>query len=88
MSDFHVDQRVAVFDPEQERYVLGWVTAVSDWRVLVSLDDRMVPVLVDPANSLAIIPADTFPHIDEISHHLNDLFTQLGPPPVWEGVQS
>jgi len=87
MTRYEIDERVAVFDPEQERYVLGFVTAATEWQVLVSLDDRMVPVIADPANSLAIVPAAAGPHIDEITHHINDLFTRLGSPPI-EGVRA
>jgi hypothetical protein len=39
-----------------QRLVPGFVTAATPNRVLVSLDDRMVPVAVDPANRFLIQP--------------------------------
>lgn len=51
MTRYQVDDRVLVFDPALRRDVPGWVTATTVTAVLVSLDDRMVPVKVDPADS-------------------------------------
>ena len=56
MTRYHVDQRVEVFDPDLQRDIPGFVTAVTVTCVLVSLDDRMVPVVVDPANTNQIRP--------------------------------
>ena len=57
MRVYQIDQRVVVFMADVRRYVHGFVTATTDSCVLVSLDDRMIPVRVDPANTLAISPA-------------------------------
>ena len=57
MSVYRIDQAVVVFMADVQRYVPGFVTAATSSCVLVSLDDRMIPVVVDPANTLAISPA-------------------------------
>jgi len=56
MSSYRIDERVVVFMADVQRYVPGFVTATTDSCVLVSLDDRMVPVVVDPADHFAIQP--------------------------------
>jgi hypothetical protein len=55
---YFVDQRVAVFDPLLQHDVPGFVTASIPGRVLVSLDDRMCPVAVDPADHFRIHPIE------------------------------
>jgi hypothetical protein len=39
-----------VFDPQLQRYIEGGVLIATTSRVRVSLDDRMVPINVDPAD--------------------------------------
>ena len=56
MSRYQIDDRVLVFMTDVQRLVPGFVTAATPNRVLVSLDDRMVPVAVDPANRFLIQP--------------------------------
>jgi hypothetical protein len=62
MSTYFVDQRVAVFDPLLQHDVPGFVTASAPGCVLVSLDDRMVPVAVDPADHHRIQPIQAVTH--------------------------
>ena len=61
MIRYHFDQRVEVFAPDRQRYIPGTVIAVNVTVtcVRVSLDDRMVPVDVDPSNRFRIRPIPT-----------------------------
>jgi hypothetical protein len=56
MTTYLIDQRVQVFMADVQRHVPGFVTAATTSRVLVSLDDRMCPVAVDPADRNRIQP--------------------------------
>jgi len=54
-------QRVQVFDPRLQRYIEGGVLTATTSCVRVSLDDRMVPINVDPADHFCIQPLDVPP---------------------------
>jgi hypothetical protein len=56
VTAYLIDQRVEVFMADVQRHVPGFVTAATTACVLVSLDDRMVPVAVDPADRHRIQP--------------------------------
>lgn len=56
MTAYLVDDRVQVFMADVQRHVPGFVTATTTGCVLVSLDDRMCPVAVDPADRHRIQP--------------------------------
>ena len=53
---YHANDRVEIFDPQLQRAIPGTVLAATVTTVLVSLDDRMVSVAVDPADSFRIHP--------------------------------
>lgn len=53
------DERVQVFMPDVQRLVAGDVLDATTSRVLVSLDDRMPCIAVDPADSFRIQPLGT-----------------------------
>lgn len=56
MTRYRADQRVQVFDPELLHTVNGTVLTASTSCVVVSLDDRMHPLAVDPADHFRIQP--------------------------------
>jgi hypothetical protein len=58
MSSYRAEQRVEVFDPHKEKFIPGTVTGTYLSAVLVSLDDRMVGEMVDPADSHKIRPLE------------------------------
>ena len=53
---YQAADRVQVFMADVQRTVPGTVTAATTSCVHVALDDRMVPVAVDPANRFLIQP--------------------------------
>lgn len=61
MTHYQPKQRVAVFMPDVQRLVVGDVLDATTGCVRVSLDDRMVPVNVDPADSHRIQPLQAVP---------------------------
>jgi hypothetical protein len=61
MTAYHVDDRVNWFDPEKQRLIPGTVLFATPRRVLVSLDDRMVPVAAHPADLFPIHPIEAVP---------------------------
>lgn len=56
MTRYHATDRVQVFDPALQRHIAGTVVTATVGCVLVSLDDRMVPLAVDPADHFRIQP--------------------------------
>jgi hypothetical protein len=54
VNRFQRDQRVTVFDPLLQHLVAGTVLTATTGCVLVALDDRMVPLAVDPADHFRI----------------------------------
>ena len=58
MIAYQASQRVEVFDPILQVYIPGTVTGTFMTAVLVSLDDRMVGEMVDPADSHKIRPLE------------------------------
>lgn len=50
-----------MFDPQLQRYIEGGVLIATTSRVRVSLDDRMVPINVDPADHFRSHPPDVPP---------------------------
>jgi hypothetical protein len=61
MTAYHLDDRVQVFDPALQHLVPGTVLTATTGCVLVSLDDRMVPLAVDPADHFAIQRVEAMP---------------------------
>jgi hypothetical protein len=61
MTHYQPAQRVQVFDPHLQRYIEGDVLTATTGCVRVSLDDRMVPINVDPADHFRIQPLDVPP---------------------------
>jgi hypothetical protein len=61
MTLYTAKQRVEVFMPDVQRLVPGDVVEAAPGCVRVSLDDRMVPVAVDPADRFRIQPIDVPP---------------------------
>ena len=61
MIHYQPAQRVQVFDPRLQRYIEGGVLTATTSCVRVSLDDRMVPINVDPADHFSIQPLDVPP---------------------------
>jgi hypothetical protein len=55
---FQAEDRVEVFDPYKQRFIPGTVTGTYLSAVLVSLDDRMIGEMVDPADSHKIRPLE------------------------------
>lgn len=58
MIRYHAEQRVHVFDPKLQHDVPGTVLACTHSTALVALDDRMVPVTVDPTDRHRIHPLE------------------------------
>jgi hypothetical protein len=58
MTTFVIDQPVLVFMADVQRLVPGLVLSATTSCVLVSLDDRMVPVSADPADHHRIQPVE------------------------------
>lgn len=56
MTLYVIDDPVLVFMPDVQHQVSGFVTATIPGCVHVSLDDRMCPVAVDPADHFRIQP--------------------------------
>lgn len=56
MLSYQPEDRVEVFDPHKQRFIPGTVTGTTLTAVVVSLDDRMIGELVDPADSHKIRP--------------------------------
>jgi hypothetical protein len=61
MTHYQPDQRVQVFDSQLQRYIKGDILTATTSCVRVSLDDRMVPINVDPADHFRIQPLDVPP---------------------------
>jgi hypothetical protein len=61
MTHYQPAQRVQVFDPHLRQYIEGGVITATTRCVRVSLDDRMVPIDVDPADRYRIQPLDVPP---------------------------
>jgi hypothetical protein len=61
MTHYQPAQRVQVFDPQLQRHIEGDVLTATTSCVRVSLDDRMVPVNVDPADRFRIQALDVPP---------------------------
>ncbi|OZM80666.1 hypothetical protein [Pseudonocardia sp. MH-G8] len=64
MTGFQPAQRVQVFDPQLQRYIEGGVLTATTRCVRVSLDDRMVPIDIDPADHFRIQPLEVPPCTD------------------------
>ena len=60
MTVYRAAQRVRVYDPKLQRHVDGDVLTATSGCVLVSLDDRMCPITVDPADRFRISPLTAF----------------------------
>lgn len=58
MIRFQAEDRVEVFDPVKQEFIPGTVTGTTVTAVLVSLDDRMIGEMVDPADSNKIRPLE------------------------------
>ena len=54
MTHYQPAERVQVFDPQLQRYIEGDVLTATTSCVRVSLDDRMVPINIDPADHFRI----------------------------------
>jgi hypothetical protein len=62
MTRYHAGEPVQVFDPQLQHDVPGVVVTATSSCVLVSLNDRMCPVVVDPADHFRIHPIEAATH--------------------------